>query len=416
MTSLDTGETLAPHVLPQGTDAVDEALRTMRRVLDMDAAILSEFSGEDYVVRAIDAPAMGGAISPGDRVPLDITYCRSVIEGDLPQVIPDSKDIPHAAALPITDMFGIRSYVGVPIRREDGGIYGMFCCISGTPNPTLNQRDLEVMRIFADLSAREVNSALVQRARLDRITERLDRAIGPQGHDIHFQPIQHLDKGTVLACEALCRFQIEPSVPPDRLFDEASGVGRGLELERAVLTTALGALDRLPPEVNLTLNVGPQAVVDGVLQEVLAGRKLERVIVEITEHVSISDYVRLDEVFTDIRARGAWLAVDDAGAGYAGLRHILQLRPDFIKLDMTLTRNIDTDKARRSLAVAMLHYASETGAELVAEGIETAEELDMLRTLGVPYGQGYHLGRPAALDEILPRLNEVQAMRATASG
>jgi EAL domain-containing protein (putative c-di-GMP-specific phosphodiesterase class I) len=119
-----------------------------------------------------------------------------------------------------------------------------------------------------------------------------------------------------------------------------------------------------------------------------------RVVLEVTEHAPVSDYGRLNGSLGALRARGVRLAIDDAGSGFSSLQHILRLAPDFIKLDMALTRDVDNDLARRALAAALISFAAEIGAVIVAEGIETRAELETLRELGVRFGQGYYLARP----------------------
>ena len=118
---------------------------------------------------------------------------------------------------------------------------------------------------------------------------------------------------------------------------------------------------------------------------------------ELTEHAGIADYNELAEALAPLRESGVRLSVDDAGAGFASLRHILNLRPDIIKLDIGLIRGIDADPARRALASALVGFAAEIGAVIVAEGIETPDELATLCALRVTYGQGYHLARPGGL-------------------
>ena len=125
----------------------------------------------------------------------------------------------------------------------------------------------------------------------------------------------------------------------------------------------------------------------------------KRIALELTEHARVDDYEGLSRVLTPLRDQGMQLAVDDAGAGFASLRHILQLQPDIIKLDMTLTRHVDADGARRALAAALITFAGEIGASIVAEGIESEREIDALVGLGVQYGQGYHLARPGPLPD-----------------
>ena len=128
---------------------------------------------------------------------------------------------------------------------------------------------------------------------------------------------------------------------------------------------------------------------------------LKRIVLEVTEHTSVPDYEKLTAVLQPLWQQGVRIAVDDAGAGYSSLRHILDLQPDLIKLDIGLTRSIDLDPARRALASALIGFARETGSQIIAECVETASELDALRKLGVERAQGYYLGRPMTLANAL---------------
>ena len=129
----------------------------------------------------------------------------------------------------------------------------------------------------------------------------------------------------------------------------------------------------------------------------IAGAESSRLVAEITEHAPIDDYARLGEAVGKLRAHGMRLAIDDAGAGYSSLRNILELRPDMIKLDSSLVRDIDSDRSKQALASGLISFAAEIGSGIVAEGIESEPELERLVTLGVEHGQGYLLGRPAPL-------------------
>jgi EAL domain-containing protein (putative c-di-GMP-specific phosphodiesterase class I) len=150
----------------------------------------------------------------------------------------------------------------------------------------------------------------------------------------------------------------------------------------------------LPAQAYLSVNVSPATVVTGRVGEVVAEVPGERLVVELTEHARVADYDELADALKPLRTRGARVAVDDAGAGFAGLVHILRLVPDIIKLDIGLTRGIDQDPVRRALALSLVGFARDTGAGIVAEGIETAQELEALRDLGITWGQGYFLARP----------------------
>ena len=206
------------------------------------------------------------------------------------------------------------------------------------------------------------------------------------------QPIVSLKDGAVVGYEALSRFG--GRVPTDRGFRAASLCGLGDELERVALQAALALLPRLPDEVFLAVNVSPAALEDDTVQQLLDSVDLRRIVVEVTEHEAVADYGITRSVLERLRDRGARIAVDDMGADAASLRHVLMLQPDVIKLDTGLTREVDTSERQQNLIIALTDFAREVGAVVLAKGIETEEQLVALRKLGVPYGQGWHLGVP----------------------
>jgi EAL domain-containing protein (putative c-di-GMP-specific phosphodiesterase class I) len=208
------------------------------------------------------------------------------------------------------------------------------------------------------------------------------------------QPIVDMNSGEVVGQEALARFDDLPSRSPSDWFIEAATVGLGTELELLAVDAALDELCRLPSGQFLTLNVSPNTTLTTALAERLAGHERGRLVIEITEHTRIEDYEPLLAALGALRRDGVRLAVDDAGAGFASLSHILKLAPDIIKLDITLTRDIPADPVKRALAASLVSFGREIPATIIAEGIETEKERTTLAALGVPWGQGYHLGRP----------------------
>jgi EAL domain-containing protein (putative c-di-GMP-specific phosphodiesterase class I)/FixJ family two-component response regulator len=214
-----------------------------------------------------------------------------------------------------------------------------------------------------------------------------------------FQPIVELESESRIGVEALARFDTTPARTPDVWFAEAASVGLGIELELTAIASALEQLDRIPASQFMAVNVSPGTLVAPQFHQLLVDRPLDQIVLELTEHQPVDDYDTLVRSANQLRHRGARLAVDDAGAGFASLQHILQLRPDIIKLDIQLTRNVDTDPAKKALAAALVHFAHETGFLITAEGVETAGELAALRELGVPFGQGYLFARPGPLEK-----------------
>jgi EAL domain-containing protein (putative c-di-GMP-specific phosphodiesterase class I) len=201
--------------------------------------------------------------------------------------------------------------------------------------------------------------------------------------------------------ECLARFDGEPNQPPDRWFAMAHEAGMGPELELAAIRKALESLGRFPARIFLGVNGSPDLIMSGELEPALTGLDLRRILLEITEHAIVENYQDLESALRPLRKRGLRLAIDDAGAGYASMRHIVNLHPDLIKLDISLVRNIDSDHSRRALAKAMTGFARDIGSIVSAEGVETAGELEILRELGVDKAQGYFLSRPLPLEAAL---------------
>ena len=207
-----------------------------------------------------------------------------------------------------------------------------------------------------------------------------------------FQPLVALDTGEVIGYEALTRF---PTVDggPERWFAQARRCGLGGRLEATAIASALAWTER-PAGAFVTVNLSPSGLLADDVLEVLPD-DLADVVVELTEHEA-ADAPELAGRLDELRRRGARIAVDDAGAGHAGLQQLMRVRPDIIKLDRMLVDGVAGDPARAALIECFVAFARRTGAEICAEGIESLEDLRALAVLDVHYGQGYGLGRPAA--------------------
>jgi EAL domain-containing protein (putative c-di-GMP-specific phosphodiesterase class I) len=214
---------------------------------------------------------------------------------------------------------------------------------------------------------------------------------------MEFQPIIELKSGRVRGVEALARIDSTRIQSPDLWFRDAAAVGRLGELETLAATTAVSALDQLDPHLFLALNVSASMAVDARLGRLLDGVQLTRVVVELTEHASVQDYEQLRDVLRPLREEGMRLAIDDVGAGFSTMAHVLRLTPDIIKLDRSLVAGIEEDPCRQAFVRNMVHFARDTDAQLLAEGIETEAELEEMRRAGVGLGQGFLLARPGPL-------------------
>lgn len=374
--------------------AINKGLEAIRNHLGMQVAYVSEFSAEKSIFRAVDAPGFEGVIKPGDSQPLDDIFCRHILAGRLPEVMPDVSQEPLAMSMPIMQRVPIGSHISVPIRLPDGETYGMFCCLSLKPEPSLNDRDLQVMRVFADMAAEEiVEERKVQRSK-DEIAARVRDMLAREAFFPVFQPIFDLKSGKPVGVECLCRFSSEIQRSPDVWFKEAEACDLGLALEIATMRKALAAAQKFPRDLYVSVNASPELVMSGQLPAVLSAFADRRIVIELTEHTRVEDYVMLNAALKLLRMRGFEIAVDDAGSGYSSLNHIIQIGPDIIKLDIGLIRGVDVDQARRALVKALLFFSRETQCLIIAEGIETENECASLQALGIEKGQGYWLARP----------------------
>lgn len=209
------------------------------------------------------------------------------------------------------------------------------------------------------------------------------------------QPIVDLHRAAVVGYELLSRFVLPTPAPPDVVFGTALQRGKGAALEALVLGRALELARSAPPNCFITVNTSPRHLGQPEVQAVLAGRSLHGIVIELTEHQAFRGAAALRRTLDELREAGAIVALDDAGSGYAGLKQILAVEPEILKLDRELLTGIDTSEAKRVMVAMIGELADRLDAWVLAEGVETAEEADALMKLGVPLGQGYFYARPA---------------------
>jgi len=212
-----------------------------------------------------------------------------------------------------------------------------------------------------------------------------------------FQPIMSLPALELRGFEALSRFASTPVRPPSEWFEDADAAGIRPELEMHAIRTQLAASCRVAPGAYLSINASPETLLSDEFGRTVRDVDTERLVVEVTEHAAVQDYVPLQEAINRLRQHGIRLAIDDAGSGFASLKHVVRLVPEFIKLDLFLIRDVDSDPVKRAVVAAMVGFAAEIGSQLVAEGVEEPEELSVLADLGVGNAQGFYLGRPGPL-------------------
>lgn len=403
----------ALEMLTDGTsysDAVHQLLAVVRTQLGMQVAWVSEFVGSDQVLCFVDAAEGADAPAEGSRLPLGGSFCARVLDGRFPALIPDARSVPEAALLDVTAELHIGAYVGVPVLGPHGVAVGMLCAINDGACPALSERDLAALRLLVqllhDLQARALSAAEAEREQ-ERMQRALRAVVAGEGRHPVLQPVVDLVTGRAALAEGLTRFTAaspaaiegQASRSPAQWFDDAGRLGLRTELELSTAVAVLDLLDDVPDHVSLSVNLAPSTMLGGGLMRLLDGRPLHRVVVEMTEHAPVDDYDLLAATLQPYRDGGLRVAVDDAGAGYASLRHVLSVRPDLIKIDMALIRGCGEDLARRTLLNALADFADATGCRLVAEGVETDSELRAVAACGVHLAQGYLLARPSRLPQ-----------------
>jgi EAL domain-containing protein (putative c-di-GMP-specific phosphodiesterase class I)/CheY-like chemotaxis protein len=284
---------------------------------------------------------------------------------------------------------------GAPIHAGDD-LVGLLVIAVAIDSPTtsvpmLRARLLASVTDYASVLGASVGAAIAGGRRSTRDRADLRGVLTGRRFFPVYQPIVSLRTGLVVGYEALTRFI--DGAPPDKRFAEAAAAGLGFEFELATIDAAVTGAPPIGADQFLSVNVSPDLVV-------MAGKRLKRalaasrgrIVLEVTEHAPIANY----EAFRYAVGRlgKAEIAIDDAGAGYASLRHILELEPAWVKLDITLVRAIDTDPLRQALAAGLAHFAGRTGERLIAEGVERREEADVLLGIGVEFAQGYLFGAP----------------------
>ena len=374
-------------------DLIRTMLSVLRRRLGLETAWLSSFRDDVQVFEVLDGNPEAMGLSRGAGASLAGSYCVRVIDGRLPSVIPDTSVNETTAILPITGELDLGAYVGVPVVGPDGSALGMVCAVSRQASPHLVELDLRIVERVAELIGLLIEPpSAPTNGTADRHTA-VRRVVAQRDFEVVFQPVHDVHTAMVVGLEALARFPCEP-FRPDAFLAQAASLGLGTELETAILERVLSLLAQLPDNVFIAVNISPAAVQHAPWAELLDRVDPARIVLEITEHAAVENYGALDDALDECRARGVRVAVDDVGAGFSSFSHLLELNPEFVKIDKSIIRNIDSDAARRRLAQAICEFAAQTGATAIAEGVETQAELDAVGAAGIRCAQGYYLGRP----------------------
>jgi len=357
----------------------------------VDMAVVYEFAHDGSVVPIGQVTPARGPTRLGQPIPAErAAYLRESATGPwIDEWRPKDGDAAYQKAW---HRLGLKVAAYVPFGSDDT-VHGLLSFGSTTAIDTAEAaRWLPAATQIAAIAGALLIPELGSRRAHDGTRTTLEQIIRTAEFTPVFQPVVRLGDETVVGYESLTRFT--DGTPPDRWFATAEAIGMGAELERVIVRAALDAAAALPARAWVSVNVSPSRLGDRQLLRQLSAVKKRPVVLEITERMAIEDYAAARDALDQL-GRSVDVAVDDAGAGFASLRHIIELRPRYVKLDLQLVRGVDADPARQAMIAGMVYFARDSGCLLIAEGVETPAERDTLRRLGVPFGQGFLFGHPA---------------------
>lgn len=372
---------------------IKQMLHSLRVRLDMEVAFVSHFINGRRLFKYIDNAKGVDIIQVGGSDPLNESYCQRVVDGRLPELITDAQLLEAACELAATKLVPVGGHLSVPIYLSNGELFGTYCTFSRHARTDLNERDHSLIRVFADITASLIENSKKEFNAIESKRTQIENLLDEHAYHAVFQPIFHIKDNKLWGYEALTRFN-NFQCTPDKIFEQADALGLGSKLGVQVMACALEDGKSFSKSLIINLNATPELILSGALLELFSPYEdLSRYVLEITEHVIVQDYQEIQLAIDPLRKRGMRLAVDDTGAGYASFRHILLLKPEIIKLDISLIRDIDQNEQKQALTAALVAFSKRGNHLLIAEGVETNAEMAVLRSLGVDLVQGYLFSR-----------------------
>lgn len=393
---------------------IERMLESVRRHAHVDVAYLTSYEDDTTTVRALAGDGEAVGVHAGDHADDERSLCLASVTGSVPPVVPDVRVHRRLRRMVEAGDLRVGAFAAAPVHLADGSLFGALCVANRDPAPDLGAPTQALLTVLADVVGDQLAAEVAAARDVQRERDEL-LALVEGGHMATLlQPIVDLVTGGVRGVEVLTRFTALPHRPPDLWFARAARHGVATALEVAAIERGLALLPRLPDDWYLSVNASPGVVAAGALDGVVVGESAQRVVVEVTEHAAVADYVDLAASLDRLRSRGVRIAVDDVGAGFSSFRHVLELRPDLLKIDRSIVRGCDVDPMHRAMVDSVAGFARRAGADVVAEAVETPDELAVLQRLGVPAAQGYLFAAPCDPEDLRPVYPVRVPQRATA--
>jgi len=363
---------------------IQQILDSIRHHMNMDVAFIARFTEHDRLIEftATEETNADPAIKPNDSSPKDETYCQKIVSGEMPGIIPDTSTNRITRTLPVTKSLN--------------------SCYNHSPNDGLKESHSAFLNMMADFIGHIFKKRLGDAVLQNEAREQVEEVLADQKVSIAYQEIKSSQESSLRHFEALARFNTTPYLPPNEWLDKAELVGLSDTVELLIIKQILNELPVLKERVGeccVSINTTPALITSGALVELLADASPKNIIIEVTEHSEIDDYTLFADALMPLVQRGFKIAIDDVGAGFSSLRHILEINASIIKLDMSLVSNIHQDNKKQSLVAALVAFAQMSDLRIIAEGVETEGEYNQLKQLGIEYFQGFYFSRPSALSQ-----------------
>ncbi len=404
VTGLPTTPLLFPHIASIVKERGEVSLLCVNVTRHSHIEEIYGWEAFDQVMREV---ATGLQAVTGYAIRGDDSVAELMISGNSFVIVlsppRESEKISHDALLALVNRVegAIRNELEETIPQE---MFQKFGCYVGWALVEYNENSRLERLVYEGLEAALASSCAREEEATAERSGRLRRVLNSESIHTVVLPIFDLTTGEVLGYEALSRGPEGTEFEhPDTLFSAAYDADLVMRLERICRTRAFSLAESLPEGRKLFVNIEPDAVGDPQLRDVVSMQLVEgkvlfsptEIVLELTERCAVNDFSAFRSTLEYLRALGFAIAVDDAGAGYGSLQALAEVRPEWLKVDLSLIRGVDSDEVRARLIESLVAFSNNVGSHLIAEGIETQAELETLRALGVRYGQGFLLGCPS---------------------
>lgn len=386
-----------PVAVLKGSKLLEQSLlsllRTARTKLRMEVGFISRFDGDMRTFYLVDSAPGVDIVRSGGSDYRGESLCQRVVDGRAPQLIGDAQLTSGASDLTAVKLVPVGAHISVPIVFSDGSVFGTFCVFSRYSIPELNYRSLAMCRVFADVVSAliEEASALPQYESHDWAKKKIEVAelLTKGGLKYTPAPLINLNTGKQQGVELISYLiKTTPNIAsPVLLMHEAVRLGLAKLIGVHLIEQVIATLAATPSETYVAINITPELLAGFDFMEWLNQETCGRIIFEISEHDRVSSYYDLKRILQPIRQSGIRLSIDNAGAGFASMQHILQLQPEFVKLDGGLTCGIASDSGQQAMLQALLLFSRAQGCTLIADGISNKQDEEYLLHAGISVGQ-----------------------------